>query len=93
MEDSYTTVRFVGNNSKKWDGKETEVPAKTVMALGRKTAEGLEEAEVHWPGKGKATAKVWRRRGCSRRPRQGAGAGDDTTHTFPVHTCCRSQVT
>ena len=23
-------------------------------------AEGLEEAEVHWPGKGKVVAKVWR---------------------------------
>ena len=36
------------------------MPAKTVMALGTKTAEGLEEAEVHWPGKGKAKAKVWK---------------------------------
>ena len=56
----YITVRFERNSSKKWDGKEVEVPGKTVVGQGRYTAEGLEEAEVHWPGKGKSKGKIWR---------------------------------
>ena len=51
-------VRFEGNGAKKWDGKETEVPAKTLVSLGEYTAEGLEKAEVHWPGKGGKTGSV-----------------------------------
>ena len=46
----YVGVRFEGNGSKKWDGKETEVPAKTLVSLGEYTVEGLEKAEVHWEG-------------------------------------------
>ena len=53
-------VRFEGNGAKKWDGKETEVPAKTLVSLGEYTAEGLEKAEVHWPGKGGKTGKIWK---------------------------------
>ena len=33
-------------------GWEVEVPGKTVVRLGEWTGEGLERAEVHWPGKG-----------------------------------------
>ena len=57
----YVSVKFDGNGSKKWDGKEVEVPGKTVVKLGEVTAEGLERAEVHWPGKGGETKdKVWK---------------------------------
>ena len=60
MEDSdYVAVRFEGNGSRKWDGREIEVPEKTVVRLGQRTAEGLEKAEVLWPGKGKSKGKVW----------------------------------
>ena len=38
-------VRFEGNGSKRWDGREYEVPGRTVVRLGRLTEEGLEEAE------------------------------------------------
>ena len=54
-------VRFEGNRSAKWDGKESEVPGRTVVRLGWRGEDGLERAEVHWPGKGKAgKVKVWR---------------------------------
>ena len=58
--EEYVSVRFAGNGSKRWDEKEIEVPSKTVVRLGRWTAEGLEEAEVHWPGKGKSKGKIWK---------------------------------
>lgn len=48
----YVSVKFNGNSSKKLDGKEVKVPGKMVIKLGELTAEGLEKAEVHWPGKG-----------------------------------------
>ena len=48
----YVGVRFEGNGSKKWDGKEVEVAGKTVVRLVEWTEEGLERAKVHWPGKG-----------------------------------------
>ena len=59
-EAEYIAVKFEGNGSRKWDGKESEVPRKTVERLGKKTGEGLEQAEVHWPGKGKGKGKVWK---------------------------------
>ena len=52
MEVDYISVRFEDNHSKRWDGKEVEVPGKTVVRLGEWTAEGLERGQVHWPGKG-----------------------------------------
>ena len=61
MENTYVAVRFENNNSSKWDGKEAEVPGRTVVRLGRRGEDGLEKAEVSWPGKGKTgKAKVWR---------------------------------
>ena len=51
-EAEYLLVRFEGNSSKRWDGRETEVPSRTVVRSGRRGADGLEVAEVHWPGKG-----------------------------------------
>ena len=33
-EVGYICVRFVGNGSKRWDGREVEVPRKTVVRLG-----------------------------------------------------------
>ena len=33
-EADYTCVRFVGNGSKRWDGREVEVPGKMVLRLG-----------------------------------------------------------
>ena len=57
-EEQYVSVRFEGNESKKWDGKEVEIPGKTVVRLAE---EGLEKAEVHWQGKrGKAKGKIWK---------------------------------
>ena len=52
MEVDYISVRFEDNHSKRWDGKEVEVPGKTVVRLGELTAEGLERAQVHRPGQG-----------------------------------------
>ena len=52
-------VRFEGNASKRWDGRETEVPSRTVVRSGRRGADGSEIAEVHWPGKGGKGKKVW----------------------------------
>ena len=46
------------DNSTRWDGKETEVPGRTVVRLGSRGVDGLEKAEVHW-GKGKRK-KVWK---------------------------------
>ena len=46
------------DNSTRWDGKETEVPGRTVVRLGSRGVDGLEKAEVHW-GKGKGK-KVWK---------------------------------
>ena len=62
MEDlaRYLAVCFEKNNSVKWDGKEAEVPGRTVVRLGWRGADGLERVEVHWPGKGKGKARVWR---------------------------------
>ena len=60
MEGDYISVRFENNASKRWDGKEVEVPRKTVVRLGEWTGEGLERAQVHWPGKGgKSKGKIW----------------------------------
>ena len=60
MEVDYISVRFEDNDSKRWDGKEVEVPEKTVVRLGECTVEGLERAQVHWPGKGgKSGGKIW----------------------------------
>ena len=36
------------------------MPGRTVVRLGWRGADGLERAEVHWPGKGKGKARVWR---------------------------------
>ena len=61
MEVDYISVRFKDNHSKRWDGKEVEVPGKTVVRLGEWTAEGLERGQVHWPGKGgKSRGKIWK---------------------------------
>ena len=57
-EPEYLLVRFEGNASKRWDGRETEVPSRTVVRSGRRGADGSEIAEVHWPGKG-GKGKVW----------------------------------
>ena len=58
--DGFTDAKFLNNNSKRWDGKASEVPTKTVVRTGRIT-DGFEEAEVHWPaketGKGKGGAR------------------------------------
>ena len=61
MQASYVAVQFEGNGSNKWDGREYEVP-EAVVRQGRWTGDGLEEAEVHWPGKGgKAKGgKIWK---------------------------------
>ena len=58
----YVGMRFEGNGSKKWDGKEVEVARKTVVRLAEWTEEGLERAEVHWLGKGEKAnkGKVWK---------------------------------
>ena len=56
----YVAVKFENNHSVKWDGKESEVPVRTVVRLGWRGADGLERAEVHWPGKGKGKPRVWR---------------------------------
>ena len=58
-EPEYLLVRFEGNTSKRWDGRETEVPSRTVVRSGRRGADGSEIAEVHWPGKGGKGKKVW----------------------------------
>ena len=58
MDENYVLVRFEGNNSMRWEGKETEVPGRTVVRLGSRGVDGLEKAEVHW-GKGKGK-KVWK---------------------------------
>ena len=59
-EEHYVALRFEGNNSKEWDGKEVEVPEKMADRLGEQTAEGLKRAHVHWPGKGgKSQGKTW----------------------------------
>ena len=55
-EAEYLIVRIKGNGSKRWDGRETEVPSRTVVRSG---ADSLVVAEVHWPGKG-GKRKVWK---------------------------------
>ena len=51
-------MQYEGNGSKKWDGREIEMPRKTAVQLGQWTAEGLEEA---WPGKGgKSKGEIWK---------------------------------
>jgi len=41
-----------------WDGKAADVLEHTVVQSGRRNAEGLEEAELHWKGKaGKGKGK------------------------------------
>ena len=60
--DGFTDAKFLNNNSKRWDGKASEVPTKTVVRTGRIT-DGFEEAEVHWPAKGTGKGKggkVWK---------------------------------
>ena len=39
----------------------SDVPSQTVVQTGRCNQEGMEEAEVHWPvkGKGKGDVKIW----------------------------------
>ena len=61
METEYISVRFTNNDSRRWDGKLSDVPSKTVVRTGRYNEEGMEEAEVHWPvkGKGKGDVKIW----------------------------------
>ena len=53
METEYISVRFTNNNSRQWDGKVSDIPSKTVVQSGRYNEEGMEEAEVHWPVKGR----------------------------------------
>ena len=61
MDAEYVSVRFMDNDSRRWDGKVSDVPSKTVVRTGRCNEEGMEEAEVHWPvkGKGKGDVKIW----------------------------------
>ena len=61
METEYISVRFTNNDSRRWDGKLSDVPSKTVVRTGRYNEEGMEEAKVHWPvkGKGKGDVKIW----------------------------------
>lgn len=59
MEKETQFVRFENNNSKRWDGKERLVPAETVVRTGKRGANGLEQAEVHWPGKGGKGTVIW----------------------------------
>ncbi len=75
MESCYTYVRFCGNKSKRWDGKCSEVPSKTIVKTGLCNVEGLEEADVHWPAKGSKPGKggkVWK---CVILPEEEAGSG------------------
>ena len=54
------TVKFVDNDSARWDGKVTHVLKETVVRTGRRGGDGHERVEVHWPGKGKGgKVKVW----------------------------------
>ena len=53
MEEYTYVVKFCNNSSKRWDGKCSEVPTKTVVKTGGRNNKGLELAEVHWPTKGK----------------------------------------
>lgn len=53
METEYISVRFTNNDSRQWDGKLSDVPLKTVVRTGRYNEEGMEEAEVHGPSRGK----------------------------------------
>ena len=46
-------MRFEGNSPKRWDGKVAEVPTSMATKTGRIGDDGLPQAEVHWPGKGK----------------------------------------
>ena len=55
----YVRVRFEGNGSMKWDGKEVDVPGETVVRLEEWKKEGLEQAHVNWPGKGRFRGKTW----------------------------------
>ena len=41
------------------DGKERLVPAETVVRTGKRGADGLEKAEVHWPGQGRKGTVIW----------------------------------
>ena len=61
METEYISVRFTNNDSRRWDGKLSDVPLKMVVWTRRYNEEGMEEAEVHWPvkGKGKGDVKIW----------------------------------
>ena len=59
MEKETQFVRFENNNSKRWDGKERGIPAETVVRTGKGGADGLEEAEVHWLGKGGKGTAIW----------------------------------
>ena len=57
-----TIVKFLDNDSTRWDGKITEVSSETVNKTGKRGTDGLEQVEVHWPGKGKGKVKmkVWK---------------------------------
>lgn len=52
--EEYISVRLEANGSKKWVGKEVEVPGKTVVRLGEWMEEGLKQAHGNWLGKGKS---------------------------------------
>ena len=61
MDTEYISICFIDNDSRRWDGKVLDVPSKTVVRTGRCNEEGMEEAKVHWPvrGKGKGDVKIW----------------------------------
>ena len=71
-------VRFMDNDSQRWDGKVSE----TVVRTGRCNQEGMEEAEVHWPvkWKGKGDVKIWH---CVLLP-QAAKKGEEDIRPKPV---------
>lgn len=77
-----TYVRFCNNNSKRWDGKASEILAKPMERTGSRNAEGLEEAVVHWPAKGKGKGKFWR---CVILPEgEGDGAHGNEVYAFSM---------
>ena len=82
MDPEYVSVRFMDNDSRRWDGKVSDVPSKTVVRTGRCNQEGMEEAEVHWPvkGKGKGDVKIWH---CVLLP-QAAKKGEEDIRLKPV---------
>ena len=53
MDTKYISVRFMDNDSRRWDGKVSDFLLKTVVQTGCCNEEGMEEAEVHGPSRGK----------------------------------------